>query len=343
MIHQGMRLVMAALLSLAPGCSGPQSALDPAGAQADRISALWWLYFWVCTAVYGLVVLFLIFAALRRRPPDLRTQPIIALNIPRDRRFTGVVTWAIVGTIVILFVFLIADFHTGRGLASLGAKEGTNALTIRITGHQWWWEVEYSDPAPSNIVKTANEFHIPLGRPVKFELKSTDVIHSFWVPNLHGKKDLIPGYQTTTCLQADRAGTYFGQCAEFCGHQHARMRFLLVAEPEDKFKSWLNAQRQTPPPPATDAGRRGRQLFLGGTCLMCHTVDGTGARATVGPNLTHLASRRMIGAASRVNTRENLARWIVDPQHIKPGVRMPMHHLTSAQVEALLDYLQTLQ
>jgi cytochrome c oxidase subunit II len=193
MSRLGRALITATgLLALVSGCSGPQSALDPAGVQADRIGGLWWLYFWVCTAVYGLVVLFLLLGSFRRRSRDLQSQPIVAHNVPRERRFAAVVTWAVVGTILILFLFLIADFQTGRGLAALGAKEGTNLLTIKITGHQWWWEIEYSDPVPSNIVKTANEFHVPIGRPVNFELKSTDVIHSFWVPNPPRKKGPHP-------------------------------------------------------------------------------------------------------------------------------------------------------
>jgi cytochrome c oxidase subunit II len=169
------------------------------------------------------------------------------------------------------------------------------------------------------------------------------VIHSFWVPNLHGKTDMIPGHTTRTFLRADRAGTYWGQCAEFCGHQHANMRFQVVVEPEEDFQKWLTAQLQSAPEPQTESQKRGRQVFLTKQCVLCHTIAGTPAHATVGPDLTHIASRPRIAAGTLPNNRGHLAGWITDAQSVKPGVRMPPNPLAPEELQALLDYLETLK
>jgi len=162
-------------------------------------------------------------------------------------------------------------------------------------------------------------------------------------PNLHGKKDMIPGHPATNWLRADRPGIFWGQCAEFCGYQHAQMRLGVVVEPEADFQKWRSAQSQEAPQPEIDSAKRGQQVFLSGSCAMCHTISGTTAFATVGPNLTHIASRSRIGAGILANTRENLASWITDAQHIKPGIRMPQNTLPPDDLQALLDYLQTLK
>jgi cytochrome c oxidase subunit 2 len=193
------------------------------------------------------------------------------------------------------------------------------------------------------MVTTANEIHIPVGRVVHFKLRSNDVIHSFWVPNLHGKTDLIPGHIADTWIRADRAGTYRGQCAEFCGYQHAHMALTVVAETEGQFRNWYAAQLQSAIQPATQQQARGRQVFLSSTCIMCHRIQGTDAGGAVGPDLTHIASRQTIAAATLENTREHLRQWILDSQAIKPGNRMPPNPLNAEDLEALLDYLQTLK
>jgi cytochrome c oxidase subunit 2 len=257
-----------------------------------------------------------------------------------ERRIGRVVAGAITVTIVILFVFLIADFSTGRALSSL---QWSGAPVIRVTGHQWWWDVEYQDEVPSQHVRTSNEIHIPTGRPVKFELTSQDVIHSFWVPNLHGKTDLLTGYQTATWLQADRPGKYRGQCAEYCGHQHAHMAFLVIAEPPDQFNAWLDNQRRPAPQPTTAEQQRGQQIFLTRACVMCHQIRGTDAGAVVAPDLTHLATRQSIAAGTLANERDNLRSWITNPQHIKPGNKMPSNTLSDEEMNALLSYLQSLK
>jgi cytochrome c oxidase subunit 2 len=192
-------------------------------------------------------------------------------------------------------------------------------------------------------VITANEIHIPVGQPVEFQLKSRDVIHSFWVPTLHGKRDLIPRHVTTMTLQADRPGVYRGQCAEFCGYQHAHMAILVVAEPLEQFAAWLEHQRRPAAEPSDARQQRGQEVFLSAPCVMCHTIRGTLAGGRVAPDLTHIAGRHTLAAGTLPNTPGHLAGWIIDPQHIKPGNRMPAHSLNADDLQALLAYLGSLK
>jgi cytochrome c oxidase subunit 2 len=336
-------LVPGFVLVLLGAGAGGHSALEPAGPQAARIESLYWLFFWVCAVVWVLVMIFLLLPVLRRPRRALvgsEDEPVIHPEPAAEKRRQVVVTSLVFVTAFILFVLLVGDMVTGRGIHTI---PDPNPLTITITGHQWWWEAKYNDPLPSNIVQTANEIHIPVGRPVKFALVSNDVIHSFWVPSLHGKKDLVPGHPISTWLQADKAGEYWGQCAEFCGHQHANMRLLVVAEPEEQFQAWLAAARASAPAPVYEEQKRGQQVFLSTTCVMCHTINGTTAGARVGPDLTHVASRRILAAGTIPNTKGHLAGWIVDPQKIKPGTKMPQNPLRPDQLRDLLEYLQTLK
>jgi cytochrome c oxidase subunit 2 len=319
----------------AAGCHGNHSALDPAGQHAEAIGSTWWLYFWVCTAIYVVVVAVVFWAALFRRqpaiePPDLENRS--------DRGASMIVAGSVVVTVVILFVLLISDYTSGRALASQREME----VTIKLKAHQWWWEVQYDDPDPSQIVTTANEIHIPVGQAVKLRMTSPDVIHSLWIPNLHGKRDIIPGYETVLYLHANREGQFEGQCAEFCGLQHANMRIVLVAEEPKKFHAWLARQRQPAPEPKTEQAQRGKKLFLDTTCIMCHTIQGTDAWATVGPDLTHVASRPLVGNTSPMSGG-SLAGWVADPHSIKPGVRMPPHAFEPEDLRALTSYLETLK
>jgi cytochrome c oxidase subunit 2 len=237
---------------------------------------------------------------------------------------------------------LIADFLTARSVLEAGAPPDPNALPIQITGHQWWWEIRYPGKEPVDLVTTANEIHLPVGRTVRVDLNSVDVIHSFWIPNLSGKKDMIPGHPTSTWLRAVREGVFRGQCAEFCGLQHAYMDLHVVTESPVKFAAWLKEQQKSAPAPTEPSTQLGRQVFEQRTCLMCHRIQGSMASATVGPDLTHFAGRAMLAGAVP-NTRENLARWIVDPSSTKPGVLMPPTPLKPAELNALLDYLATLR
>ena len=217
------------------------------------------------------------------------------------------------------------------------------AIEVEVTANQWWWDVRYMSTDPSRIIRTANELHLPVGVPVHITLKSNDVIHSFWIPNLHGKKDLMPGRTATIQFRADKPGTYQGVCAEYCGLQHAYMAFDVVALPPERFDAWAEAQRKPAPEPADALTRRGHELFLTGSCMLCHAVQGTSANARVAPNLTHIASRAHLGAGILRNTPEALAAWITDAQKIKAGVNMPAHILPGDDLNALVAYLRTLQ
>jgi cytochrome c oxidase subunit 2 len=336
----GRALALAGCL-VAAGCGGNQSALDPAGPGAARIGELWWLMLAVCAAVLALVTLMLLWALARRgRPPGASASGLVQPDPRRERRMGQVVGAALGATAAIVLVFVVASHWIGRELV---AEPAGAALGIDVTAQRWWWDVRYRDPVPSRGFSTANEIHIPVGRPVELTLRSVDVIHSFWVPNLQGKKDLIPGQVNTLRLQADRAGVFRGQCAEFCGFQHANMALYVVAEPEEEFARWQERQRRPAPEPVTDEQRKGREVFLAGPCVLCHAINGTRAGGVTGPNLTHVASRLSLAAGTLPNTRGHLAAWIVDPQLRKPGNNMPPNLLRPEELQALLSYLDTLR
>ena len=243
-------------------------------------------------------------------------------------------------SVLVLLVFLTYDLSVGRAMTP---APGRDPLVVELTGTQWWWQVEYPGKVPQDRINTANEIHVPVGEPVVLTLSSKDVIHSVWVPNLAGKKDLVPGYVQSAWFQADTAGVYRGQCAEFCGHQHAKMGLVVIAEPRAQFDAWQVAARQPQAPPTDSAALTGQTVFMTGTCVMCHAIEGTPAGSRNGPNLTHFATRKTIAAATLENTRENLAKCITYPQGVKPGTRMPPSRFTQAELDALLSYLQSLK
>jgi cytochrome c oxidase subunit 2 len=342
----GRLLPSSLLLSLSFGCRGAQSALDPAGPQAGRIGGLWWLMFYTLSAVFVVVMALLMVAALRRRRPyagEVAPVPDTKPDPEGDRRSALAVGGGILITVLILFVLLVSSFLPGQSLYSSAPATAEEGLAVEVTGHQWWWDVKYDNKTPSRIVTTANEIHLPAGTPVFFKLGSADVIHSFWVPNLHGKTDLIPGHLTITRIRADRPGVYRGQCAEFCGHQHAHMALTVIVESPEQFQAWYEAQLQPAPAPSTPAQARGQQVFLTSPCVMCHRIQGTDAGGRVGPDLTHVASRPTIAAGTLENNRGHLAGWVVDSQKIKPGNRMPPNNIEPQDLQALLDYLQSLK
>ena len=310
------------------------SVLNPASPQTRRVEALWDAMYLASIVVFILVTGALLWAAFRRRAADAADTPA------RTRSMHRAVLLATVLTTATLLAFLVADIATGRANTS---NPGPGAVQIQVTGHQWWWEVRYRDSIPQNWVTTANEIHVPVGHPVVVELRSTDVIHSFWPPNLSVKRDLIPGNANSVWFQAESAGVYRGQCAEYCGLQHAKMGFQVIAQAPQEFGRWLSRQRDTALTPSDSITRRGQEVFLGSSCVMCHAVSGTPAGSHVGPDLTHLASRRTIAAGTLPNTRGNLAGWILDPQSIKPGVRMPATRLDPKDLQALLSYLESLK
>jgi len=314
-----------------------QSVLHAAGPRAASTEHLWWFAFIVAAVVYVLTVgaLFWAIASARRREREGELRPEHA----HDRMTSGVGA-GIAASVVILLVFLGYDLSVARTRDPVPKQ---HPVTIEITGRQWFWDVTYADTSPHGRFTTANEIHIPVGQPVLFLLSSSDVIHSMWVPNLAGKKDLIPGYTQSLWFQADTPGVYRGQCAEFCGEQHAKMAMEIVAQPLTEYRRWVASQSGPGAPPADSVTKRGQEVFLTGTCAMCHSIGGTPAGSHVGPDLSHLASRRTIAAGSLPNTRGNLAGWIIDPQRIKPGAKMPPNMLEPKDLDALLTYLQSLK
>jgi cytochrome c oxidase subunit 2 len=289
--------------------------LDPRSPQARAVAQLWWWMLGVGGATW-LGTVSVAFATALRRPDETEASPEDAETPPRVRR--GVIA-ATLATILILAAFLVFDFVVGRSLTN----DSSPGLTIDLVGHQWWWEVRYPSPDPSRSFVTANEIHVPIGQPIQLRLRAADVIHSFWMPSLNGKRDLIPGYMSTVWIQADSAGVYRGQCAEFCGLQHANMSLVVVAETRDAFNGWIARQRASAVMPHDTAMESGERLFESGPCAVCHTVAGTPARGGIGPDLTHVASRLTLGAGVLPNNLGSLEGWLIDASSFKPGVRMP--------------------
>jgi cytochrome c oxidase subunit II len=320
------------------GCTGKHSALDPAGPQAARLAGLTWIFMGVSALVFVIVVGCLVWALVRRR-----SAPIVGVVAPDavSRRTLHRAIAAASGiSALILLGLLIASAMVGHASA---ATDALAPISIRVIGHQWWWEFQYSDTDPSKIVATANELHLPVGRTAILELTSHDVIHSFWVPRLAGKTDLIPSRINRSKLTIDAPGRFRGQCAEFCGQQHAHMAFWVIAEPERDFQAWLEHERAPVTPPSGAEAERGAMLFASGPCPMCHTVRGTDAAATVGPDLTHLAARSSLGSGVYPNSRDHLRTLITNMQRMKPGALMPNIALGEDDLSALTSYLRGLQ
>lgn len=316
--------------------SGLQSVLAPAGPQADRIYALWWLFAVVSVVVWLGVAAALGLALWRRGRQPLAGPP---RGEPGKVRAVAAATALTVAT---LFILVTASVLAGRPMGMPPAA-ALKPLVVEVIGHQWWWEIRYRDDVENRGFTTANELRVPTGRPVVVRAISRDVIHSFWVPNLVGKIDLVPGKINAIWFQADVAGEYRGQCAEFCGLQHAKMAFLVIADEPAAYEAWAERQRQPAAEPADPLLARGRDVFLGAQCSLCHTIRGTGAYGRVAPDLTHAGSRRTLAAGTLRNTRGNLGGWIVDPQHVKPGNFMPPTNLAAGDLQALLAYLESLQ
>jgi len=322
-------------------CSGIQSALDPKGPKAAGVLHLTWFLVGTATVVYVVVVAMLFYVLRRGSRSSVDLDHELGTEIIEHDR--GMKTWVVAGTVlttIILIGFVFVDLSTARSLSTVG---GAEPLRIDVVGHQWWWEVKYPDPDPQNDIETANEIHVPVGRAVLIKMKSGDVIHSFWAPNLDGKKDLIPGHETVTWFRADTIGVYRGQCAEFCGYEHAKMAFYVVAEPRIEFERWLAQQRAEASTPGDSLAQDGERVFLSSSCAMCHSIAGTGAGSNNGPDLTHLASRRTIAAGTLPNNAANLEAWILAPQTIKPGAKMPANRIDPGSLRALVAYLQGLK
>lgn len=326
-LRYGMSIGVAALLATMIGCHPDhrQSMLHPASSASAHIAWLWWVLFTVCTVVFVVVVGLLAIAVWGRPIPRERPSPLGTRFIV----FSGIIVPA-----VVLLGLLVVSVR-----AQVALTMPTTELTIRVVGHMWWWEVHY----PEQQIVTANEITIPVGEPVRLELISADVIHSLWVPNLQGKMDLLPDKTNVTWLASDRTGTFRGQCAEYCGVQHALMGLQVLVLPRDEFDAWLEDRQRPREPQETDSIRRGQEVFTEASCHNCHAIEGTQAVGVRGPDLTHLGSRQTIGAGLLPNNRGNLGGWISNPQAVKPGALMPRTHLPAEDLHALLDYLESLR
>ncbi len=337
-----VRNVRVALLGLVPAAFGacaqrmPQNTFDPAGEGARDIANLMTPVLLIAGVIFVVVQTILIVSVVRFRDPgeDDGTAPRqVHGNTPLEVIWTIAPFLILVG-IAVPTVRLIWKQHE--------VPQGEGVLEVVVTAHQWWWEFEY----PSEGVRTANELHIPAGKEIKLLLRSNDVVHSFWIPRLGGKQDVIPGKELVWTLKADRpeAEPLYGQCVELCGASHANMRLRAVVQSEADFEAWLQGQkRPAAVPPEGSKAAEGKRVFETGACIGCHTIAGTNAQGRVGPDLTHFASRSTFAAGIFDRTDENLAAWLRDPPGVKPGAKMPNLGLSDQEVQNLVAYLQSLE
>ncbi|MCA1652877.1 MAG: cytochrome c oxidase subunit II [Sphingomicrobium sp.] len=317
-------------------CSGVQTSLGGQGVEGASFIGLFEIFLAVTGVMYVIVIAILLGGLFRRRANEGPT-PVPDARHPLLR--PALIGWT--GLIVLgLSGLALASFLEDRTLARPGQKY---PFSIQVTANQWWWDVQYQSSDVSHTVRTANELHLPVGVPVHVALKSNDVIHSFWVPNLAGKQDLIPGRTNDLVLEPTQIGQYRGQCAEFCGREHAKMAFDVTVESPAAFQAWWSAQLASAKPPSVAEAAAGAQIVTSGPCAMCHAIAGTNASASVAPDLTHLASRRSIAAGTLPMSRANLESWVADPQGHKPGSKMPKIPLDAAQLHAVSAYLASLQ
>jgi cytochrome c oxidase subunit 2 len=330
-------LLAGAALPALTGCSGWQNALDTASGDAGHIAWLTRLFTIVLGVIWAAVMVALFIS--RRGRPERGVQDPLSIDPGNDRRTGIVVGGLVLASLVVVLVLTGLSYAGQRRL--FGPRD--EAVTIRVIGHQWWWEVRYESQDSSRTFTTANEIHVPVGQPVNIKLNSTDVIHSFWVPSLTGKLDAITGRENQLRFTADRPGIYRGQCAEFCGLQHAHMGILVVAESHEEFDRWRDGQIASAKQPEDGELRQGLAAFAAGPCAMCHTIRGTNAGGKIAPDLTHVGSRRYLAAGALPMSRGNLAAWIVDPHSIKPGVNMPTIKLSADELNSISAYLESLK
>ena len=300
--------------------------LDPAGIAAHTIAGVAWSLFVGSTLIFSGVMALLV-VALRQRMGKVNMR------------------WWIVGGGLIFPAVVLAILigYTVVRSAQLTRPPPADALVVSVTGKMWWWEVRYRRPDGTDVV-LANEIHIPVNRPVVVGLSSADVIHSFWVPQLGGKMDMVPGRTNQLVLQATAPGVFRGQCAEYCGEQHARMAMHVVAHEPADFEVWLAAQAQPARPPVSPLAERGRSAFMAQRCTACHTVRGVSEEGRLGPDLTHVGSRLHLGAGTLRNDAAAMQRWIAHVQTVKPGARMPsFEERDAASLEAMAAWLDGLK
>jgi cytochrome c oxidase subunit 2 len=317
-----------------------QSAFGRAAVEDSQFVTLFTIFLAVCGVMYLLVIAFLFAGVLRwRRPSEANV-----VETGRHHQSNPLMRSTLIGWTILIGVGLaalaIASFFADRSMARAATNE---KLSVTITGNQWWWDIAYNSNDASKTFHTANELHLPVGVPTRILLDSNDVIHSFWVPSFAGKQDLIPGRESDITIVPSRTGIFRGQCAEFCGAQHAHMGLVVVVEPYRDFVKWWDHQLQPPPAPVTPLTLAGYRYVTAGPCSACHSIGGTPAGGTVAPDLTHVASRRSIAASTLPMSTGNLYGWIEDPQSVKPGTRMPTIGLEPDQLHAVVAYLETLK
>jgi cytochrome c oxidase subunit II len=330
-------LLVAAPLLLAGCARKNQNSLAPASHQAADIASLFW---WMMGGAFiglGLVVLLLVWSWVRRNRRGFG-RDVEGVKPGERRSWFVVVGMGIAMPIVVIStLFVISDIFLIR--TTQAPAKGTTEMTIMVTGHDWWWEVQY----PGTQAVTANEFHIPVRTPVRVVVHTADVIHSFWIPQLNRKIDTIPGRDNQIELDADRVGVYRGECAEFCGLQHAHMSMRVFVDPPDVFRRWLANEEKPARPPAGAAARLGHDYFMSGPCASCHAIRGTRAAGDVGPDLTHVGGRKTLASDTIPNDPGHLAAWIVDSQRFKPGNQMPNLQLPGNVLRGLVAYLEGLK
>ncbi|MGJ0394554.1 MAG: cytochrome c oxidase subunit II [Methylocystis sp.] len=321
----------------AQGPSPPMNYLQAFGGKAETIANLTWALLILSIVVVGIIAILTFAGVVRRRTPrpatEAERQPIA--------REEGGLSWITIGVAISTIALFGAMAWNAYTMAAINRSPRDPALTIVVTGHQWWWQFRYKNGDPSQIFDTANEAHIPVGQPVRFEVETADVIHSFWIPALGDKIDLIPGQTNETWFEARQPGVYRGQCSEYCGRQHAHMAVTIVADAREDFEAWRVAQVR-PARPQAGALAGAQTLFIA-RCGACHTVRGAFAGGRLGPDLTHLMSRRDIAANTLPNTLANLSGWIADPQAFKPGAKMPVLELPGPELATIREYLETLE
>jgi len=305
------------------------ATFNPASPQAEAISHLFTVTLVVCGIIFAIVVGLISYGLMRFRWREGERDPS---QVAGNRKVE--IVWTVIPFLIVVLLFVM----TARTMSFSDPPPAPQSDLI-VIGHQWWWEVRY----PESGVVTANEIHIPVGKAICVELQSADVLHEFWVPELARKMTTVPGHPNHIWLQADKPGTFLGVCSEFCGTQHAWMRFVVIAEDAVKFEAWQQAQLAPAPVPPGGAAAKGLALFQQMTCASCHAIGGTGSTARVAPDLTHFASRSQFGAGVAENTAGNLRRWLTNPQAVKPGALMPNFKLNDEQLSDLVGYFETLK
>jgi cytochrome c oxidase subunit 2 len=317
-----------------------QSDFGNGAVEDSQFLTLFTIFLVVCGVMYLAVIAFLLLGILRSpRAGEANVVESGRHHQSHPLMRTTLIGWAaLIGAG--LAALAVASFFTDRSMAKAAANE---KLSIKLTANQWWWDVQYNSDEPSKMIRTANEIHLPVGVPVRITLASNDVIHSFWVPSLSGKQDLIPGRESDITILPKKLGIFRGQCAEFCGAQHAHMALVVNVDSYPDFIKWWDHQLQPAAPPTTPRALAGYNFVTSRQCSSCHNIGGTPASGTVGPDLTHLASRRSIAAGTLPMSEGNLYGWVEDPQSLKPGVKMPTIGLEPDQLHAVVAYLETLK